>query len=74
MMESRLPPERFVRIHRSYIVNVGAVQELYSDGAGEYLLALRSGRQLPVGPTYPRAIADALAAARIPRFGTIAGI
>jgi two-component system LytT family response regulator len=74
MMESRLPPERFVRVHRSYIVNLGAVQELYSDGGGEYLLALRSGRQLPVGPTYPRVISDALANARIPRFGTIAGI
>jgi two-component system LytT family response regulator len=74
VMESRLPRDRFVRIHRSYIVNLGAVQELYSDGSGEYLLALRCGRQLPVGPTYPRAIANALASARIPRFGTIGGI
>lgn len=74
MMESRLPRDRFVRIHRSYIVNLGAVQELYSAGGGEYLLSLRSGRQLPVGPSYPQVICNALANARIPRFGTIGGI
>lgn len=73
-MEARLPRDRFVRIHRSYIVNLGAVRELYHGGGGEYLIALRSGRQLPVGPTYPSAIREALASAHVARFGSIGGI
>jgi two-component system LytT family response regulator len=72
-MESRLPRDRFVRVHRSYIVNIGAVRELHHAGGGEYLVVLRSGRSLPVGPSYPETIRDALANANIPRFGTIGG-
>lgn len=71
-MESRLPRERFVRIHRSYIVNLQAVRELSHAGGGEYLLSLRSGHTLPVGPSYPPVIRDALA--RMPRIGTIGGM
>jgi two-component system LytT family response regulator len=73
-MEARLPPDRFMRIHRSYIVNLGAVLELYPAGGGEYLLVLRSGRELPVGPTYPPMISAALETARLPRFGGHGGI
>jgi two-component system LytT family response regulator len=69
MMEARLSPRRFVRIHRSYIVNLAAVLEIYPCGGGEYMLSLRSGRQLPVGPSYPAAIREALFQARLPRFG-----
>lgn len=73
-MESRLPRDRFVRIHRSYIVNLAAVRELYHAGGGEYLISLRSGRELPVGPSYPPAIREALDSARMARFGSIGGI
>ena len=73
-MESCLPADRFVRIHRSYIVNLWAIRELYHAGGGEYIIALRSGRQLPVGPTYPSVIRRALSTACMPRFGTIGGI
>ena len=73
-MESRLPANHFARIHRSYIVNLSKVRELYHGGGGEYLIELRGGRQLPVGPTYPPMIRNALSAAAIPRFGTIGGI
>ena len=73
-MESNLPSDRFVRIHRSYIVNLSAIRELYHAGGGEYLIALRSGRQLPVGSTYPPVIHRALCAAGLPRFGSIGGI
>jgi two-component system LytT family response regulator len=73
-MESRLPADRFVRIHRSYIVNLASVRELYHAGGGEYLIALRSDRELPVGPSYPPVIRNALSTARMPRFGTIGGI
>jgi two-component system LytT family response regulator len=73
-MESCLPAERFVRIHRSYLVNLAAVREIYHAGGGEYIVALRSGRQLPVGPTYPAAIRRALSTSSVPRFGTLGGI
>jgi two-component system LytT family response regulator len=66
-MESRLPADQFLRIHRSYLVNLTAVQELYPVGGGEYMVALRNGKQLPVGPTYPPSIRRALS--RLPQFG-----
>jgi two-component system, LytTR family, response regulator len=73
-MEANLPADRFVRIHRSCIVNLSALRELYHAGGGEYIATLRSGRQLPVGPTYPPVIRRALSAAGMPRFGSIGGI
>jgi two-component system, LytTR family, response regulator len=73
-MEVRLPADRFVRIHRSYIANLSAVRELYHAGGGEYMIVLRNERQLPVGPTYPPVIRRALSTACMPRVGTIGGI
>jgi two-component system, LytTR family, response regulator len=60
-MEMRLPSNRFVRVHRSYMVNLGSMQELCPVGGGEYMITLRSGKELPVGPTYPAAVRQALA-------------
>jgi len=65
----RLPPGRFLRIHRSYIVNVAALLAIQPSGGGEYIATLRSGRELPVGASYPAAIREALGAAQVPRFG-----
>jgi two-component system LytT family response regulator len=73
-MESRLPADRFVRIHRSFIVNLATVRELYHAGGGEYMVILRSDKQLPVGSSYAPIIRNALAHAGVPRFGTIGGI
>jgi two-component system LytT family response regulator len=47
-----LAPESFVRIHRSIVVNLDAVSEIQSDGGGEYVAVLRSGKELPLGRTY----------------------
>ena len=60
-MHARLPGGRFLRVHRSYLVNLTAVREMYPVGGGEYMIALCNGKQLPVGPTYPSAIRRALA-------------
>jgi two-component system LytT family response regulator len=73
-MEARLPRDRFMRIHRSYIVNLAALRELYRAGDGEYLVALRSGRHLPVGPSYTALIRAALLSAQMARFGGTLGI
>ncbi len=47
----RLDPARFVRIHRSTIVNIGAVKELRPLFRGEYALFLTDGTRLVVSRT-----------------------
>src|SRR5262249_7750010 len=42
-VEASLDPEKFLRIHRSLIVNVGSIKELHPAGHGEYMVVLRSG-------------------------------
>ncbi len=73
-MEMRLPRERFIRIHRSYIINLAALKEVYRAGDGEYLVTMRNGRHLPVGPSYTSLIGTALKHAQVPRFGGSLGI
>jgi two-component system LytT family response regulator len=43
---SLLNPDRFLRIHRSTIVNLDQVGHLEAQAGGEYLLTLRGGKQL----------------------------
>jgi len=69
VLAQRLPAARFLRIHRSYIVNLAQLRALYPVGGGEYMATLRNGRELPVGPSYPATIRRALEQAGIPRFG-----
>ena len=66
-IERRLPAGRFLRLHRSYIVNLAALQSLEPAGGGDYVARLRTGRELPVGPSYPPVIRQALQ--HLPRFG-----
>jgi two-component system LytT family response regulator len=51
-LEASLDPERFLRIHRSLIVNIGRVKELQPAGHGEYVVVLRSGVRLESGRSY----------------------
>jgi two-component system LytT family response regulator len=44
-LESRLDPRRFIRIHRSTLVNAEFVHELYSYFAGKMLLRLKDGKK-----------------------------
>jgi two-component system LytT family response regulator len=67
----RLPPERFLRLHRSYVVNLAALQSLEAAGGGDYVARLRTGRELPVGPSYTGAIREALQG--VPRLGSAGG-
>jgi two-component system LytT family response regulator len=59
-LEGRLDPARFVRVHRSLIVNLGRIQEVESLFAGEYILFLRDGKRLTTGRTYRSSIQEAL--------------
>jgi two-component system LytT family response regulator len=51
-IEGVLDPERFLRIHRSHIVNVGRIAQLWSSTHGQYIVELRSGARLQSGRTY----------------------
>jgi two-component system LytT family response regulator len=45
-MESKLDPEKFIRIHRSAIVNLDRVKEMHAHFNGEYLVILQDGTEL----------------------------
>jgi two-component system LytT family response regulator len=51
-METRLDPRRFVRIHRSRIVNTERIKELQPWFNGEYVVILRNGTRLPLSRGY----------------------
>jgi two-component system, LytTR family, response regulator len=52
VFERSLPEHKFVRIHRSVIVNLDAVAEIQNCGNAEHVVILRSGKELPLGRTY----------------------
>lgn len=47
-LEARLDPERFVRIHRSAIVNVECIQEVHRPSPTEQVVVLANGQRLRV--------------------------
>jgi two-component system, LytTR family, response regulator len=51
-IETSLDPERFVRIHRSYIINLRQIKQLWTLVHGQYVLELVSGERLQSGRTY----------------------
>ena len=54
-IEGVLDPERFLRIHRSHIVNVQRIAQLWSLAHGQYVIELRPGSACsPGGPTATR--------------------
>jgi two-component system LytT family response regulator len=46
-LESNLPPDRFLRISRSAIVNIARVQELQPMFKGEHVIVLKNGKRYP---------------------------
>jgi two-component system, LytTR family, response regulator len=51
-LESRMDPQRFLRIHRSTIVNIERIQELQPWFHGDYVVILRDGTQLTLSRGY----------------------
>lgn len=51
-MEARLDPRRFVRVHRSHIVNTERIKELQPWFNGESVVILRNGTRLPLSRGY----------------------
>jgi two-component system, LytTR family, response regulator len=55
-IEGVLDPNRFLRIHRSHIVNVRRIAQLWSIAHGQYAIELKSGQRLQSGRTYSERI------------------
>ncbi|WP_101841950.1 LytTR family DNA-binding domain-containing protein [Halobacillus sp. Marseille-P3879] len=50
--EYLLPMDSFIRCHRSFIVNVNHIQEIYPDTHSTFLLSMDNGEQVPVSQSY----------------------
>jgi two-component system LytT family response regulator len=61
-LERALPAARFLRVHRSTIVNIDAVTEFIRGRYGDLAAVLKSGKRLTVGRRYRRALVAALQA------------
>jgi two-component system, LytTR family, response regulator len=48
----QLPPDKFMRIHRSIIVNLSKIKELQPCNNGEYIVVLRNGRELSLSRSF----------------------
>jgi two-component system LytT family response regulator len=51
-LAEKLDPSEFVRVHRSTIVNVRCIKELQPCNSGEFIVVLRSGKQLSCSRGY----------------------
>ena len=58
---SELDPARFVRVHRSFAVNVARVREIRPWFSGDCIAVLESGREVRVSRTYRSALLKPLA-------------
>lgn len=59
-LEARLDPARFVRIHRSRVIRIGAVRDVELLPSGQYLLRLHNGQKLSGGRSYRDRLRKAL--------------
>ena len=51
-LESRLDPNKFLRIHRSTLVNIDCIKELHPLFSGDYSVLLRNGAELTLSRNY----------------------
>lgn len=51
-MEEKLPPDQFIRVHRSYIINVDAIDKLESDGLSGFDITMTDGAELRASRSY----------------------
>jgi hypothetical protein len=68
-LDRRLDPRRFVRIHRSVIVNTEHIREIKPWYTGEHVLILIDGKELTISRRYRSAIKQITAALDISEVG-----
>jgi two-component system, LytTR family, response regulator len=59
-LEGELDPKKFLRIHRSTIVNIDRIQELHSWFHGDYRVVLHDGTQLTLSRNYREKLRELL--------------
>ena len=52
VLEKRLNPSQFMRVHRSHIVACNSIEHLSSDGEGGFVAVLKDGSKVRVGRSY----------------------
>jgi two-component system, LytTR family, response regulator len=60
-IEAKLDPSRFLRIHRSTIINVDRIREMESLFQGEFVVILQDGTKLTSSRGYRDRLRDLLA-------------
>lgn len=55
-LEQDLPSGCFIRVHRSYIVNIAAIDRIIAQPAGNGAIALRNKHMLPLSKRYKQAL------------------
>ena len=60
-LETQLDPARFIRVHRSALINLDRVRELKPSFHGDYLVVLESGAEMTLGRNYRDQVMDRLA-------------
>lgn len=63
-LEGQLDPARFVRIHRSVIVNLDRIKEMHPHFNGDYIVVLEDGRQLRLSRTRREQLEERLSISR----------
>ncbi|MEO1039767.1 MAG: LytTR family DNA-binding domain-containing protein [Pseudomonadota bacterium] len=59
-IERQVDPNLFLRIHRSYFVNLKEIQSVVSGDGRPQAVELKSGQEVPIGPAYQGALRLAL--------------
>lgn len=60
-LEKRLNPKQFVRIHRSFMVNIDQIDEVQPLDTGDYKVRLKNGQELNFSRRYRESVVDLLA-------------
>ncbi|HYX69380.1 MAG TPA: LytTR family DNA-binding domain-containing protein [Terriglobales bacterium] len=61
-LETELDPQKFVRIHRSTMVNLSRIKELQSSLGGDYVVVTNGGARLTLSRTYRSRLNERLGA------------
>jgi two-component system LytT family response regulator len=64
-VESLLPRDRFVRIHRSILVNRAGIREIAATDSGDYLVRLQGGQTLSMSRRRKQAVHELLGPVRL---------
>ncbi len=62
-LETQLDPARFVRVHRSALINLERVREMRPSFHGDYVVVLETGAEITLGRNYREEVMARLAGA-----------